>query len=173
MKRADWSIERAFRVDEDGCLIWRGPVHSCGAPTIYLGKGNQPMVRRKIMELSLGRPLRADEVVVAKCGKERCCRCLESTTQSKAQRLAVARHDWTKDAVRNARIANTKRDARRWSDAQVDDMRHRHANGERPADIARAYETRSSHLYGILKYRTHVHHLPPMAREAVRAGMLR
>ena len=165
--KTDWSRERAFRVDADGCFLWRGPQHSGGHPTIYLGRGRAPLLRRKIMELSLGRRLRPNEKAVQTCGKPLCCSCVETVTARKVMKLAIARHDWTKEHGRRLKIAATRK--RRWTDEQIADMRYRHSQGERSGIIAASYGTRSGNLTAILQYRTHVLRLPDAVRFALAA----
>lgn len=167
----DWSKEKAFRRDDEGCLLWRGSQHSKGHPTLYMITGPTKrerraiLVRRAIMALSLGRPLKATERVIAKCGKQLCCSCLRTASSREIGRIALARHDWTKDIVRRLKISGARR--RVWTDDQVADIRARHASGERPCDIAAQYATRSANLYHILNYRSHVLRLPQAVRTAL------
>jgi hypothetical protein len=173
-RRYDWARERAFRIDEDGCLIWRGSQHSNGTPQMYFpdadrgerGKrGRTVLVRRAILALMLGRPLLISERVIATCGKDLCCKCLKAVSHSTIGHRAMARHDWTKDHARRLKISATRR--RRWTDDQVADMRARRAAGDSPKSIADAYGTTTGHLCHILNYRTHVLHLPDAVRYAM------
>jgi len=169
MKRADWSREKAFRIDDDGCLIWRGSQHAKGHPTIYLGPGQQRILRRAVLALIKGRPLKRSERAIVTCGKPLCCspNCLRAVSHSQIGKIAIAKNDWTKDFGRRLKIAASRTWARKWSTQQIDDMRRREAEGESRRAIAESLGTTPSHLWHIFEYRTNTLHLPQSVRFAM------
>lgn len=168
MKRADWSREKAFRIDEDGCLLWRGSQHHKGLPTIYLGPGQQRLLRRSILAMMYGRPLKQSERAIVTCGKALCCspKCLKAVTHSKIGKLAVERTGYTDSDARRQKIAKARR--RKWTHEQIADMRARDAANEPRKAIARSYNTTDRHLWHIFEYRSNVLHLPAAVRYAMR-----
>ena len=166
----NWSKEKAFRVDEDGCLIWRGQQHSKGFPLLYMGDRRTILVRRAILALMKGRPLKPTEKAIVTCGKALCCapQCLRAVSPSRIGKIAIAKHDWTKEHARRMKISATRK--RRWTEAELADMRARHAAGERPTDIAAAYGTKLQNLSAIWRYKSNTLHLPPAVRYALVAN---
>lgn len=165
MKLAEWARERAFRRDEDGCLIWRGSQHNRGYPTVRIG-GRQRLVQRALLSIIKGRPLLPSERSTTTCGKPLCCSCLCIATPSMVGKRSIARNDWTKAHGRRLKISRSKQS--RWTDDQVADMRNRRAAGERVADIADVYGTKPANLCHILSYRSRVLHLPAAVQFALR-----
>lgn len=166
----NWASEKAFRVDEDGCLIWRGVVHSDDDPIVYIrdgGRRGYRSVRRAILALVRGKPLRKEERVSAKCGKKKCCSplCLQAVTYSTQNRETAARTGYAQDMDRRRRISAAK--AKVWTDAQVADIRARVAAGESPRAVAAAYLTSYDRIYNIVTYRSRTVGLPSHVRQSI------
>lgn len=171
MIRADWSKEKAFRRDEDGCLIWRGVYDNHGRPVFLFrrdGRSRPVSIKRALMAMSLGRKLRRNEPVISTCGKAGCCKCLATSTPRRVMLDAMAKHDWTQCPVRRAKIS--AKTAHKYSLEQIADMRRRDEAGEPRESIARLYVANSGTLHQILEYKTYIFHLPPAVRHALAAN---
>lgn len=164
MPRYDWSKEKAFRLDEDGCLIWRGVQSTLGLPLIRVN-GKHVTVRRALMAIIRGRPLRMCERVTVACEKPLCCspNCMRVIAPRTVTLRALAKHKWTDNPAYRAKMwANRER---KWTDAQVEDMRARDAAGEDRGQIAASYGTKRNNIAHILAYRSRTSHLSPAAQQ--------
>lgn len=169
MIRPDWSKEKAFRVDEDGCLLYRGVQSTLGLPIIRVN-GRYVTVRRALMAMLKGRPLLSSERVSVKCEKGLCCspRCMQIVSSRDLTVAALAKHRWTDNPVYRAKMWANRQP--KWTDAEIDDMRARDAAGEDRDAIAADYGTNRKNLAHIFAYRSRTLHLPPPLRHALKQG---
>ena len=168
-RKPDWSREKAFRIDEDGCLLYRGVLASKNDLPIIRINGKYISVRRAILAKMLGRPLTANETAASKCEKVRCCspKCLFVMGPRERVLQAIERRHWQAEiSVRRAAWANRPH---RYSDADVDDMRARDAAGEPREEIAARYGNTAHNLMHIWSYRSRILHLPPEVQNAIAA----
>jgi hypothetical protein len=60
--------------DENGCLIWQGPIVANGYGRFHFPDGRSISAHRRLLELSLGRELRKDEDACHHCDVRACIR---------------------------------------------------------------------------------------------------
>ena len=163
----DWSKEKAFRRDEDGCLLWRGCTHSDGLPTVHVrlpdGRRKYVAIRRAVLAMLLERPLTRLERAITVCGKELCCSpyCVRAISYAELNKRTAAETGYAQAHDRRAKISAAARKRWRWSAEEIADMRARDAAGEPRRSIADSYDTTTDRLYPILEYRVQVLHLDP------------
>lgn len=163
----NWAKEKAFRVDEDGCLLWRGCTHSDGTPVVHVrlldGRRKYVAIRRAVLAMLLERPLTRLERAVVICGKELCCSpyCVRAVTYAELNKRTAEETKCQKAHGRRAKISASMQKRWRWSAEQIADMRARDAAGESRRSIADSYDTTTDRLYPIFEYRVQVLHLDP------------
>lgn len=163
----DWSKERAFRVDEDNCLLWRGCVHSDGNPTLYVrlpdGGRKYVSIKRAVLSMILQRPLARTERAVSMCGKERCCSpyCVRAISYAELNRRTAAETGYAQNYTRRVKISASMQKRWRWTIEQIADMRARDAAGEDRRTIAAEYGSTVDRLRRIFHYQAQVLHLDP------------
>lgn len=163
----DWSKEKAFRVDEDGCLLWRGCAHSDGTPTVYTrtpdGRRKYIAIRRAVLSMLLERPLTHLERAIVVCGKDLCCSpyCVRAVTYAELNKRTADETKCQKTHARRAKLSAAAQKRWRWSADEIADMRARDAAGESRRSIADSYDTTTDRLYPIFEYRVQVMHLDP------------
>lgn len=162
----DWSKEKAFRVDEDGCLLWRGCTHSDGTPVVHLridGKRRYVAIRRAVLSMLLGRPLTRLERAINVCGKPLCCSpyCVRAMTYGELNKRTAEQNGFQQDHARRARISAALESRWRWTREEIADMRARDSAGEDRQQIAADYGTNIDRLRRIFEYRAQYLHLDP------------
>lgn len=169
-RKYDWSKEKAFRVDDDGCLLWRGTVHSDGDPIIYdtsTGRRRYISVRRSLLAMVKGRPLARAERTISICGKKLCCNpyCLRAVSFSEVCKATAERTGYPQSYARRIKISESQQ--KRHSNAGIAEIRARAAAGEDRNALCAEYGISRSRLYNITSHRARVVHLPQSERHAL------
>ena len=107
---ADWGLDeikafcRVDATDDDACWMWRGYGNTADYP--YLTIGGKPVAaRRRVFEMSLGRPVRANHAVQMKCQNPLCLNPAHMAQQPRNRIMQAS----MSNALRVAKITATQR----------------------------------------------------------------
>ena len=102
------------------CRLWTGHITNEGMPR-YSHKGIRGSVRRAIIELTTGKPVRKEDFVSCTCGNRHCVapEHLIVRTPIQMQQLMLERTSNSAERIRRQKISNAKR---KLTDAQIQEI---------------------------------------------------